>query len=183
MPNWLETTEGNEKNIIKYSCFFTLIFKIIFSITFSNIINFKSIFNFSQYFNDDYSLYLKISLAVFFLMILINSIIIHTDLLLNYLSEYAGLTNSIGYSIAVLLPWSLSLFLINWQILTSILNWFFFILNYFRSSLFIFGFVNYILPLCLYICAVKSSINYERNYIDSAKLGFGVKLKKMFRIL
>jgi hypothetical protein len=41
-----------------------------------------------------------------------------------------------------------------------------------RLSLFVFGFVNYILPLGLYILAIKLSINYEKNYILSAKLNF-----------
>lgn len=37
-----------------------------------------------------------------------------------------------------------------------------------------FGMVNYILPLLLYIKSIKLSLNYEKNYIDSAKLNFEV---------
>lgn len=43
-----------------------------------------------------------------------------------------------------------------------------------RSSIFLFGFVNYVLPMIFYLEALNESENFELNYKQSAMLDFEV---------
>ena len=123
MPNWMDSESpiNDEKVIIKYSCLFTFIFKVIFTITFSNALLFSDLFNSSSYITSSYSYNLKLSVATFLLLVLLNNIMIHTTLLYNYLQTYSPCT--IPGLQAYAFPWIVSLFLVNNQIYLSVLNW------------------------------------------------------------
>lgn len=126
MPDWIENPEGKEKHIIKYSCLFTLIFKIIFSLVFANILYFNSLFNFTSYVNQQYSLSLKAIAFTFFLLISSNNTVIHTNLMRNYLQNYSKVSENLSFIISIFSPWIFSIFLLKFQNILNVINWLFF---------------------------------------------------------
>ncbi len=123
MPDWIENPEGKEKSIIKYSCLFTLFFKIIFSLVFANILYFNGLFNFSSYVNQHYSLCLKAFAFTFFLLISSNNTVIHTNLMRNYLQNYSKVSEKLSFVISIFSPWMFSVILLNYQNVLSVINW------------------------------------------------------------
>jgi len=164
MPNWYEENQTFDgKMVIKYSCFFTLIFNIVYAVTFGSILQFHSLFNFSPYITNDFSIFIKTSLFGFLICMSFNTLVIHSNMLLNYFNNYIKLKQYYSIFLSLFFSWVLSLVFANWDPFMSVLNW---------SSLIILGFVNFTLPFIIYIKAIKQSICFEENFSDSSKLDF-----------
>ena len=124
--------------------------------SFSFIIKFHTDFTFKDY-SDHY-----LTIGLFVLIVLINNIYNHLDLTYQSIKQ-----NSFYQLLSLISPWLLSLLLlIDSKIFLSLINW---------SSILIFGCVNFILPLILYIQSLNGSEVYENNYKQSAFLDFEVK--------
>jgi hypothetical protein len=155
IPRWAKLKDCKTQSVIRSSTLAGLVFKLVFAISFASIIKFHDDFTVKDY-NDH-----NLSTGLFILLILVNNIYNHVELIYQYMKQ-----NSFYLMISVITPWLLSLLLlIDASIFLSLINW---------SSIFIFGSVNLILPLIVYIQSLNESEIYENNYKQSAFLDFEV---------
>ena len=192
IPNWINENEiydQNQKNALHYSSILGSVFKILFGLTLAYTTTFGAEFNLNDYFQGIKNFegemvgssmvlicYVEIIMGLFLTFTLMNGIVNHIELM--YL--YAKSNGKDHYNIFVLIfsifvPWFMSLLLlVNGRVFLNFLNW---------SSIFLFGYVNFILPLLLYIEAVNEAENFENNFKQSAILDFEVIFLILISIL
>ncbi len=161
-----------QKFAFKYSAILGVIFKLIFTIGFAYLLHFGSDFTmkdflFTKQKHEDSTLYtaLTISLVLLLILTLMNGIVVHVNLLYISIKTASDFSfNSFYWIISIFSPWILSLLLlVNGKVFLNFLNW---------SSIFLFGYVNFILPLLLYVEAIGEAEVFEDNYKYSALLDF-----------
>lgn len=142
-----ETTKG----IIYTSSFIGFLVKLIFSIGFSSFVIFKTDFSIESY-NVKYAPTLYMFFTVYLILSLLNAIDNHIKEFYINLKYHFENRKTLNWIIAISFPWILSLLLMtNSNLFLNIINW---------SSIFLFGFVNFLLPLLLYI----ESLNEAKRY-------------------
>jgi hypothetical protein len=167
---------------LHYSSIIGAIFKILFALALAFTTTFGKEFSMNDYFlgmkNFEGNMkgssivmisYIEVVMGLFLVFTLINGIINHSELLHLYSKSQEGNKNHniISLIFSIFSPWILSmLLLVNGRIFLNFLNW---------SSIFLFGYVNFILPLLLYIEAINEAENFENNFKQSAILDFEVK--------
>lgn len=170
LPMWickndLKGSNKKTKSIIKNSLGYATMFKMLFMLSFGYLLYTSNIFTFSSFHTMENSNANLINfLFFFFAFLLLQSSYNHITLLYHTISSE---TKSKGFALLSVLFTFLTcyLFLIiaNKTIFIQVINW---------SSIFLFGIVNFILPLFLYVEAINKTELFETNYIQSAMMDY-----------
>ena len=170
LPMWicendLKGSNKKTKTIIKNSLGYATMFKLLFMFAFGYLLYTSNIFTISSFHTmENTNAYLVNFLFFFFAFLLLQSSYNHITLLYHTVSNE---TRSKGFALSsVLLTFFICyLFLIiaNKTMFIQVINW---------SSIFLFGIVNFILPLFLYIEAINKTELFETNYIQSAMMDY-----------
>lgn len=170
IPTWLsendlKSQKSKSKKILQHSLGYSTLFKLLFMLSFGYLLTFNNLFNFNSFHSQEMTnKFLIHFLFFFFILVLLQSSFTQLKLLFRTLQKEL---DSYCFSIFVLLlPFIFGyifLILYNKSIFIQIINW---------SSIFLFGIINFIYPLFLYVEAINKTELFEDNYIQSALIDY-----------